>query len=213
MKKLIVILFLFAFISAPVFARSGCCSWHGGVAGCDSATGIQVCNDGTYSPSCTCYYAPNIPIPTPIIIPSYIQGSSTVKYNDFTKSYDVTFEWNNWIESSGWSLGISQYSGADPGPNVDAINSPWTFKNIYPGRRYINTKAVVDGYWSRVSYWTVDVPLLPTSTPIPTITLTPTATPIPIATIPSALKQEAKTKTTRGFNLWELIKDLFNERK
>jgi len=32
--------------------RSGCCSWHGGVAGCSG--GRQVCNDGTYSPSCTC---------------------------------------------------------------------------------------------------------------------------------------------------------------
>ena len=32
--------------------RSGCCSWHGGVSGCSG--GRIVCNDGTYSPSCTC---------------------------------------------------------------------------------------------------------------------------------------------------------------
>jgi len=32
--------------------RRGCCSWHGGVAGCSS--GRIVCSDGTYSPSCTC---------------------------------------------------------------------------------------------------------------------------------------------------------------
>lgn len=32
--------------------KSGCCSWHGGVAGC-SGTSV-VCNDGTYSPTCTC---------------------------------------------------------------------------------------------------------------------------------------------------------------
>jgi len=32
--------------------RSGCCSWHGGVSGCMG--GRVVCNDGTYSPSCTC---------------------------------------------------------------------------------------------------------------------------------------------------------------
>ena len=37
--------------------RSGCCSWHGGVAGCSG--GRQVCNDGTYSPSCTCNIATN----------------------------------------------------------------------------------------------------------------------------------------------------------
>jgi hypothetical protein len=35
-------------------ARSGCCSHHGGVAGCDTATGHQECNDGTDSPTCGC---------------------------------------------------------------------------------------------------------------------------------------------------------------
>ena len=33
-------------------ARSGCCSWHGGVCGCIG--GRVVCCDGTFSPSCTC---------------------------------------------------------------------------------------------------------------------------------------------------------------
>lgn len=33
-------------------ARRGCCSWHGGVCGCQN--GRTVCCDGTYSPSCTC---------------------------------------------------------------------------------------------------------------------------------------------------------------
>jgi len=32
--------------------QSGCCSWHGGVAGCSGSS--VVCNDGTYSPTCTC---------------------------------------------------------------------------------------------------------------------------------------------------------------
>lgn len=36
-----------------VFAGRGCCSHHGGVAGCHSS-GKQICNDGTLSPSCTC---------------------------------------------------------------------------------------------------------------------------------------------------------------
>ncbi len=35
-------------------ARSGCCSHHGGVAGCDSATGHARCADGSDSPSCGC---------------------------------------------------------------------------------------------------------------------------------------------------------------
>lgn len=34
-------------------ARSGCCSWHGGV--CDCVRGRVVCCDGTFSPSCTCH--------------------------------------------------------------------------------------------------------------------------------------------------------------
>ena len=34
--------------------RSGCCSHHGGVAGCDSSTGHQACNDGSDSPTCGC---------------------------------------------------------------------------------------------------------------------------------------------------------------
>lgn len=34
-------------------ARSGCCSWHRGVCGCQA--GRVVCCDGTLSPSCTCH--------------------------------------------------------------------------------------------------------------------------------------------------------------
>lgn len=33
-------------------AQQGCCSWHGGVCGCQY--GRVVCCDGSYSPSCTC---------------------------------------------------------------------------------------------------------------------------------------------------------------
>ena len=32
--------------------RSGCCSWHGGVCGCQG--GRALCCDGTLSPSCGC---------------------------------------------------------------------------------------------------------------------------------------------------------------
>lgn len=34
--------------------KRGCCSWHGGVSGCDDNNGRVICNDGTYSPSCKC---------------------------------------------------------------------------------------------------------------------------------------------------------------
>lgn len=44
-----IVIFLFDFVNA----QKGCCSWHGGVSGC-SSNGRIICNDGTYSPSCTC---------------------------------------------------------------------------------------------------------------------------------------------------------------
>jgi hypothetical protein len=34
--------------------RQGCCSWHGGVCGCDEVTGRAVCCDSSLSPSCGC---------------------------------------------------------------------------------------------------------------------------------------------------------------
>lgn len=53
MKKKVVLLICLTIIPVNVFARRGCCSHHGGVAGCGS-NGRQICNDGTYSPTCTC---------------------------------------------------------------------------------------------------------------------------------------------------------------
>ena len=83
-----VLLFLLSFfIISPVeiFAQRGCCSWHGGVDYCDTSTGRQVCNDGTYSPSCTCAYVP----PAPVIETSYKTKTvsisfKTKKVNDST---------------------------------------------------------------------------------------------------------------------------------
>lgn len=53
MKKILLILSLFVLLTDSAYAQRGCCSHHGGVAGC-SSSGRQVCNDGTLSPSCTC---------------------------------------------------------------------------------------------------------------------------------------------------------------
>lgn len=48
-------LFWFMVLLLPlnVSAQRGCCSHHGGVAGCNSS-GRTICSDGTLSPSCTC---------------------------------------------------------------------------------------------------------------------------------------------------------------
>jgi hypothetical protein len=53
----IYIALLCILICGNAFARNGnqgCCSWHGGVGGCDTSVGRLVCSDGLYSPSCGC---------------------------------------------------------------------------------------------------------------------------------------------------------------
>ena len=76
--------FIFSFIFLVVFfcnslsvtAKSGCCSHHTGVAGCNSS-GRQICNDGTLSPTCTC---------TPSV--SYIYGCMDTKDKNYNASAD-----------------------------------------------------------------------------------------------------------------------------
>lgn len=53
MKKMILLITFLCVFPNVVYAQRGCCSHHGGVAGCNS-NGRQVCRDGTLSPSCTC---------------------------------------------------------------------------------------------------------------------------------------------------------------
>ena len=84
MKKVIFLgVFVLFLMPVTVFAQRGCCSWHKGVAGCDSQTGRQRCNDGTLSPSCTCSgggssssstYHYVAPTPAPAPTPSYVYG-------------------------------------------------------------------------------------------------------------------------------------------
>jgi hypothetical protein len=70
MKKVILfIIFLLLIIPINVNAQRGCCSHHGGVAGC-SSSGRQICNDGTLSPSCTC-------------TPTYVYGCTDKNANNY----------------------------------------------------------------------------------------------------------------------------------
>lgn len=76
--------FIFSFIFLIVFfcnslsvtAKSGCCSHHKGVAGCNSS-GRQICNAGTLSPTCTC---------TPSV--SYVYGCMDTKAKNYNVSAD-----------------------------------------------------------------------------------------------------------------------------
>lgn len=52
LNHLAIALFLFANPLAGAYAA--CCAGHGGVASCNKTTGVQMCKDGTASPTCTC---------------------------------------------------------------------------------------------------------------------------------------------------------------
>lgn len=54
LKTFFLVSFIFILLSFPISikAQQGCCSWHGGVAGCSN--GRTLCADGTLSPSCVC---------------------------------------------------------------------------------------------------------------------------------------------------------------
>lgn len=74
MKKFIILILAFMFLfPIKINAQRGCCSHHGGVAGCNS-DGRQICKDGTLSPTCTC---------TPVV--QYVYGctdSDAKNYNE-----------------------------------------------------------------------------------------------------------------------------------
>ena len=73
----------------PIFvsAQRGCCSHHGGVAGCNSE-GRQICNDGTLSPTCRC---------TPVVRNVYgCTDSSANNYNPNANKDDGTCEYQNY---------------------------------------------------------------------------------------------------------------------
>ena len=54
----------------------------------------------------------------------------------------------------------------------------YTFYNVAPGVHYADMKVGVDGIWSSVIYWKVEVPewYPPAPTPTPTLISTPTPT-------------------------------------
>jgi len=54
MKKLLICFSLLLLPITASFAAAGCCSHHGGVVGCNNATGHAQCKDGSNSPTCAC---------------------------------------------------------------------------------------------------------------------------------------------------------------
>lgn len=95
-----------------VFGKSGCCSHHGGVAGCNSS-GRQVCRDGTLSPSCTC---------TPSV--TYVYGctdSSAKNYNSSANKDDGSCTYYKYECTDTNSINYDQNAEKDDGSCISII--------------------------------------------------------------------------------------------
>ena len=155
-KVLITALFLAVFLYSANSANAtrGCCSWHGGVSYCDSSVGRYVCNDGTYSPSCGCAYAP----PKPICVKPNLGKNANWNFSTNGCNQDITISWDKGSLDDFYSIQVSKSPGADPGPISDTSTTSFTFKDVKPGKWYVNVKPGRSCGWGDIAYWTVDVP-------------------------------------------------------
>lgn len=74
MKRVMCLFLMFIAFMPNAEAKRGCCSHHGGVAGCNS-NGRTICNDGTLSPTCTC-----------TATPKYIYGCTDKSAKNYNKN-------------------------------------------------------------------------------------------------------------------------------
>jgi len=182
----------------PVNAQQGCCSHHLGIAYCDRNTGRYVCNDGEYSPSCTCWIPP-VATPRPTIdltFPIIKASWNAIPNNDGTFYITVDLKDNN---PTQYSAVLSKSRGTDPGNLTDFTSPHFYFNNIKPGRWYLNAKKEISGYWSYVQYWTIDVPdwYLPP----------PTYAPVYIS--PTSYNPKPFTKLEENKGIFGFISDFF----
>ena len=116
--------------AGPV-ARSGCCSWHGGVCGCNYYGRVECC-DGTTSSSCTC----NAPTPerplglqegdcdTGITLAQgttyarpYVRSDGTYVQGHYRTAPDNT-RLNNWSTQGNSNPYTGQKGYRDPYPSI-----------------------------------------------------------------------------------------------
>lgn len=156
MKTIVCIITFTFLIIFPVssFARSGCCSHHGGVCGgicCDGSPLSYVCGGGV--PDFT--YTPYI-IPTSIAAPK-INGTFETKPNLLRRTFTTTVYWDL-PQDTPVSIALQKTVGGDPGPNIDTTSGYYTFNEVPSGTWYVNMKLGENGFWSPVTYWTINVP-------------------------------------------------------
>ncbi len=167
MKYLVALILL---ISTCIFvpsasAQQGCCSWHDGVCGntcCDGTPLSAKCGGGyDYDYEPTYYY-------TAPAIPEFPQINATWDLQpDLSNGFTITVKLDD-PNPSQYSVTLNKYKGGDPGPKVDYTTPNFQFINVKQGKWYMNVKKDINGTWSRVAYYTVDVPAWYKPTPIPT---------------------------------------------
>lgn len=72
-------------------------------------------------------------------------------------TFDIFMDWDE-VSNTGFSITLNDIAGADPGPSIDTHLSEYRFTNVYPGTYYANMKVGVNGIWSDVTYWKIEVP-------------------------------------------------------
>ena len=99
------------------------------------------------------------------------------QFPDMTANFNYSFNNNGTIDlnavlndpnPSEYSVLLGNYQGSDPGPDPDFYSATFTLFNVQPGVKYLNVKKKINGDWSTVSYWTLNIPywVQPTQVPI-----------------------------------------------
>jgi hypothetical protein len=73
-------------------------------------------------------------------------------------NYDLDMTWDKPATGDRFSIVANKYAGGDPGNLVDTTSLNYMFKNLAPGRWYVNMKTGNSERWGSIVYWTVDLP-------------------------------------------------------
>lgn len=166
MKKILfaVVIILIAIPSISL-ARSGCCSYHGGVCGC------ECCDGSSLSSTCAPYYPAcgdddsddeYIPATRKITVPNPLKDVyldyAVVKTGD--NKFTVTIDWSDPSKSltQDYSIRLAKTAG-DPGPLVDTSKSVYSFTDVPSGKYVVSLKTKFVGSWTDdyVSWNDIDV--------------------------------------------------------
>lgn len=152
-------IFLSFFTKTDVFARRGCCSHHGGIAYCGNG-GYYICNDGTRSPTCTCFDYDDdseyiFTQPKIYTIPSDTLLHSTFYKGTRERTCGVFLKWER--PKGHFSVGLSKTQFADPGPLADTDIPEYFIDDVRPGVWHFNIKEWYDNRWTRVASWEIEV--------------------------------------------------------